>query len=127
MLKSYSLDWEPPATTIVSPVIYEESSLHKNAATPAHSSDCPILFKEFDSLIVFKASSFSHRARLKFRWFIYFIALKYFTYLKFVWITPGAIQLTLIPIGPHSADNTLVRPSKAVLLTEYGPRSYKFK
>jgi hypothetical protein len=71
MLKSYSLDWEPPATTIVSPVIYEESSLHKNAATPAHSSDCPIRFKEFDSLIVFKASSFSQRARLKLRLLVF--------------------------------------------------------
>ena len=47
--------------------------------------------------------------------------------LNFVWITPGQIQLTLIPLGPNSCASTLVNPNKAVLLTEYGPRTYTYK
>jgi len=44
--------------------------------------------------------------------------------LNLVWITPGQILLTLIPLGPNSCASTLVNPNKAVLLTEYGPRTY---
>ena len=37
---------------------------------------------------------------------------------------PGAKQLTLILSGANSSANTFVRPNNAVLLIEYGPRSY---
>ena len=43
------------------------------------------------------------------------------TELKWVLITPGAIQLTLILSEASSLARALVSPNRAVLLTEYGP------
>lgn len=43
--------------------------------------------------------------------------------LNFVSMTPGAMQLTRIPLEPNSCAKTLVNPSSAVLLTEYAPRA----
>ncbi len=40
---SYSLQFMPPVTVTVSPVMYEASSEHRKAITPPISSGCPSL------------------------------------------------------------------------------------
>ena len=43
LFQFYILESFPPATTMVSPVMYEASSLHKNEAKPETSSGSPSL------------------------------------------------------------------------------------
>lgn len=44
---------------------------------------------------------------------------------NFVFIIPGAIQLTLMLLSAKSVATTLVSPRSAVLLIEYAPNIYE--
>lgn len=94
----------PPAIAIDSPVMYEESSEHKNAAAPAISSGCPIRLNGVTDLIASSAPSASVIAEL-----------------NLVLMTPGQIQLTRMFDDANSTASTLVNPKSAVLEIEYAP------
>lgn len=90
----HNLDVTPPLITIVSPVMNDAWSEHKNDTAPEQSSEVP---KRPRGISL--AASDSHRALL-----------------NSVFITPGAMQLTRIFIEAQVIARAFTNPKRAVFV-----------
>lgn len=136
----HSLASIPPLAVSVSPVTYEASSDARNAATPAISSGSPNLKinqhnnnnnNNEKSSMVFGLFVEGHSCHIRImahrrdvirpRHISLDASLSYITCENLVLMIPGAMQLTRTLCTDSSLLSALVRPSNAVLLTEYAP------